>query len=74
VDQDTSVLEFQSTPLQEGRQVIQLRFLNSLKFQSTPLQEGRQYRRSGSQRASLFQSTPLQEGRPLLDRVTGLPL
>ena len=56
-------VEFQSTPLREGRQPSIPIVLLPLSFQSTPLREGRPFHFRILFCNRRFQSTPLREGR-----------
>ena len=59
-----SLLQFQSTPLREGRRLGHgICSTGVYEFQSTPLREGRRQIFGGSVSILRFQSTPLREGR-----------
>jgi len=57
-------IEFQSTPLREGRRNAGFTYQWVTAFQSTPLREGRHGKLFVGGNPIEFQSTPLREGRP----------
>ena len=65
-------MEFQFTPLREGRRRQQRHHRIESLFQFTPLREGRPELREDSSLPTLFQFTPLREGRRTSK--TGLPV
>jgi len=57
-------VQFQSTPLREGRQEVKAYSIQmEALFQSTPLREGRHVYAGDLYPVAMFQSTPLREGR-----------
>ena len=62
-------LQFQFTPLREGRHGTSLAIRQAFSFQFTPLREGRRTAALHAAIAALFQFTPLREGRRVLRRV-----
>ena len=56
-------VQFQSTPLHEGRLISPGWIVTRQRFQSTPLHEGRRSATPAAIRSGTFQSTPLHEGR-----------
>ena len=58
-------MQFQFTPLREGRRVGGAEEHARTRFQFTPLREGRQYTSFRVHNKLRFQFTPLREGRPL---------
>ena len=57
-------IQFQFTPLREGRPSNAAASKVAAEFQFTPLREGRPSMRGGPGIRSIFQFTPLREGRP----------
>ena len=57
-------MQFQFTPLREGRRWARATEKSGTKFQFTPLREGRPLCHTRSVLRPLFQFTPLREGRP----------
>ena len=57
------VVEFQFTPLREGRRCKRNKTSSTMRFQFTPLREGRPSRSYSGACALRFQFTPLREGR-----------
>ena len=64
-------LEFQFTPLREGRLLKSMTVILILQFQFTPLREGRPEKLEGLKVFTTFQFTPLREGRQLIDKMDG---
>ena len=59
----TNYIQFQFTPLREGRHAQFASLRHALLFQFTPLREGRPEASKARIAAGLFQFTPLREGR-----------